>query len=58
MATLICLFVFGFFKSKATGVPPFMGAVRVTLIGAMAAAERRAETLSVDEWIALAKALS
>jgi VIT1/CCC1 family predicted Fe2+/Mn2+ transporter len=36
--TLICLFVFGFFKSKITGVNPFWGAVRVTLIGAAAAA--------------------
>jgi vacuolar iron transporter family protein len=37
-ATLICLFVFGFFKSKITGINPWWGAVRVTLIGAMAAA--------------------
>ena len=36
-ATLVCLFVFGFFKSKVTGVKPFMGAIRVTLIGALAA---------------------
>jgi VIT1/CCC1 family predicted Fe2+/Mn2+ transporter len=36
--TLICLFVFGWFKSKVTGVNPWWGAVRVTLIGAMAAA--------------------
>jgi len=36
-ATLVCLFVFGYFKSKVTGVKPFMGAVRVTLIGALAA---------------------
>jgi VIT1/CCC1 family predicted Fe2+/Mn2+ transporter len=36
--TLLCLFVFGWFKSKITGVHPFWGAVRVTLIGAMAAA--------------------
>jgi VIT1/CCC1 family predicted Fe2+/Mn2+ transporter len=36
-ATLVCLFVFGFLKSKVTGVPPFLGAVRVTLIGALAA---------------------
>jgi VIT1/CCC1 family predicted Fe2+/Mn2+ transporter len=36
--TLICLFIFGWFKSKITGVHPFWGAVRVTLIGAMAAA--------------------
>ena len=38
VATLVCLFVFGFFKSKITGVNPWWGALRVTLIGAMAAA--------------------
>jgi len=37
-ATLICLFVFGYFKSKITGMPVLSGAFRVTLIGAMAAA--------------------
>jgi VIT1/CCC1 family predicted Fe2+/Mn2+ transporter len=36
--TLICLFIFGWFKSKITGVHKFRGALRVTLIGAMAAA--------------------
>lgn len=36
--TLISLFVFGYFKSRITGVKPFEGAARVTLIGAMAAA--------------------
>ena len=36
--TLICLFVFGWFKSKITGMNPYWGAIRVTLIGAMAAA--------------------
>jgi VIT1/CCC1 family predicted Fe2+/Mn2+ transporter len=36
--TLICLFVFGFFKSKVTGVNPWGGAFRVMLIGAAAAA--------------------
>lgn len=36
--TLVCLFVFGWFKSKITGVPPLGGALRVTLIGAAAAA--------------------
>jgi len=35
--TLICLFIFGFFKSKITGVNPIGGAIRVTLIGALAA---------------------
>ena len=38
IATLVCLFVFGYFKSKMTGVPPFWGAIKVTLIGAIAAA--------------------
>lgn len=36
--TLICLFVFGWFKSKITGVPPLSGALRVAFIGALAAA--------------------
>lgn len=35
--TLACLFVFGFFKSRITGVNPWWGAVRVTVIGALAA---------------------
>ena len=38
IATLICLFIFGYFKSKITGVNAFWGAIRVTLIGAVAAA--------------------
>lgn len=38
IATLICLFIFGFFKSKMTGVKPVWGALKVTLIGAVAAA--------------------
>jgi vacuolar iron transporter family protein len=36
--TLLCLFIFGWFKSKMTGIPPFNGAFRVMLIGAFAAA--------------------
>ena len=36
--TLICLFIFGYLKSRVTGVNPFAGAIRVTLIGALAAA--------------------
>ncbi len=36
--TLICLVVFGLVKSKLTGQPPLKGAMRVTLIGAAAAA--------------------
>jgi len=35
--TIVCLFVFGYFKSKSTGVHPIGGAIRVTLIGALAA---------------------
>lgn len=38
LATLICLFIFGYFKSKITGVNAIWGAIRVTLIGAIAAA--------------------
>ncbi|RTL60636.1 MAG: iron transporter [Sphingobacteriales bacterium] len=38
IVTLICLFVFGYFKSKITGINPLAGALRVMLIGAMAAA--------------------
>ncbi len=38
VATLVCLFVFGYFKSKITGVHPLWGALKVTLIGALAAA--------------------
>ncbi len=36
--TVICLFVFGYLKSKVTGQPPVMGALKVTLIGIAAAA--------------------
>ena len=35
--TLICLFVFGFFKSKLTGVNPTIGGLKVVMIGAAAA---------------------
>ena len=35
--TLVCLFVFGFFKSKLTGINPWWGGVKVMLIGAAAA---------------------
>lgn len=35
--TLICLFIFGYFKSKMTGVHPLAGALRVMIIGALAA---------------------
>ncbi|WP_121354531.1 VIT1/CCC1 transporter family protein [Flavisolibacter nicotianae] len=36
--TLVCLFIFGWFKSKMTGIQPLNGAFRVMLIGAFAAA--------------------
>lgn len=35
--TLICLIIFGLVKSKLTGQPLFKGALRVTLVGALAA---------------------
>ena len=35
--TLVCLFIFGYFKSKLTGVNPVGGAFRVMVIGAIAA---------------------
>jgi predicted membrane protein (TIGR00267 family) len=38
IATLICLFIFGYFKSKITGVNAIWGALKVTMIGAVAAA--------------------
>jgi len=36
--TAVCLFVFGYFKSKVTGQPPFSGALKVLFIGTLAAA--------------------
>jgi len=38
IVTVLCLFVFGFFKARFTGQNPWAGAVRVTLIGSVAAA--------------------
>lgn len=35
--TLICLFIFGYYKSKMTGVAPVSGGLKVMLIGALAA---------------------
>lgn len=37
LVTLLCLFVFGYFKSRMTGIKPWLGAIRVMLIGAAAA---------------------
>src|SRR5262245_33438670 len=36
--TVLCLLMFGYYKSKATGQAPVMGAFRTTLIGVIAAA--------------------
>jgi vacuolar iron transporter family protein len=36
--TVVCLFVFGYFKSKVTGQPAIAGALKVLFIGALAAA--------------------
>ena len=38
IVTLVCLFIFGWFKSKMTGIAPYSGALKVMLIGAIAAA--------------------
>ncbi len=38
VVTLICLYIFGYFKSKITGINPWKGGLRVMLIGAAAAA--------------------
>ncbi len=35
--TLLSLFVFGYFKSKVTDQPPIIGALKVTIIGVLAA---------------------
>lgn len=37
VVTLLCLFIFGYFKSRITGINPWAGAMRVMLIGALAA---------------------
>jgi vacuolar iron transporter family protein len=37
LVTLVCLFVFGYFKSRMTGVHPWAGALKTMLIGAIAA---------------------
>jgi VIT1/CCC1 family predicted Fe2+/Mn2+ transporter len=36
--TLVCLLVFGYFKSRMTGQPPVAGAVKMAVVGALAAA--------------------
>ncbi len=37
IATLLCLFIFGYFKSKITGIPVLAGAIKVMMTGALAA---------------------
>ena len=37
VVTLACLLIFGYFKSKLTGVSPVKGALKVAFIGAAAA---------------------
>jgi VIT1/CCC1 family predicted Fe2+/Mn2+ transporter len=37
LLTVICLFLFGYFKSKVTGQPTLKGALKVTIIGITAA---------------------
>jgi VIT1/CCC1 family predicted Fe2+/Mn2+ transporter len=37
IVTIVCLFIFGFYKSKLTGQKPFAGALKTTLIGVTAA---------------------
>ena len=37
IVTAICLFIFGYFKTKIIGQPPLQGAFKILLIGAMAA---------------------
>lgn len=47
MVTLCCLFIFGYFKSKLTGINPLWGGLRVMLIGAFAAAA----AFGIAKWI-------
>ena len=35
--TLVCLFIFGYFKSRMTGQPPIAGALKMAVVGALAA---------------------
>jgi VIT1/CCC1 family predicted Fe2+/Mn2+ transporter len=46
--TVLCLMLFGYFKSKVTGQSPITGAVRTTTIGVLAAAA----AYLIAEWIA------
>lgn len=46
--TLLCLLIFGFFKSRLTGQPPVAGAFKMAAIGALAAAA----AFGVARWVA------
>jgi len=37
VSTLICLFIFGYLKNRGAGANPLIGAIRMTLLGALAA---------------------
>jgi VIT1/CCC1 family predicted Fe2+/Mn2+ transporter len=45
--TLICLYIFGFFKSKITGMNPWLGGLKVMMIGALAAGA----AFGIAKWI-------
>jgi VIT1/CCC1 family predicted Fe2+/Mn2+ transporter len=45
--TLICLYIFGFFKSKITGINPWLGGLKVMMIGALAAGA----AFGIAKWI-------
>ena len=49
--TTLCLFVFGYFKSKVTGQPPLTGALKVTLIGLAAAAAAYFVAKMFGQWV-------
>lgn len=52
VVTLLCLFIFGYFKSKLTGMNPLQGALKVAFIGAVAAgcAFGIAKLIGGSEW--------
>lgn len=49
--TTICLFVFGYFKSKITGQPPIKGGLKVTAIGLIAAAAAYFVAVGFDRFL-------
>ena len=50
LLTVICLFIFGYFKSKVTGQPPVTGALKVMFIGITAAAAAFLIAKTVNRW--------